>query len=204
MKNLKLMMLLFGLCTIITTQTTFAQDDSKSAAEKTELKRQMNNEAGEVANTMLQELKVLRKKHEDATPEQRVAINEEIEAIKAAYDKEIKGVHGDNADMAEIQAEKIRNEAVANELAAEAVLNDKKYSLEDKEEFIGEAKARLAVVKKRVLEAEANGEITDVEAKQRKIKISAIEEKLAQHAVSVSNAKVKIAQRVQELNALQQ
>ena len=57
MKNLKLTLLLFSLCALITTQFTFAQDDAKTAQEKSKLKEQMARGSAEKEGLLLQELK---------------------------------------------------------------------------------------------------------------------------------------------------
>ena len=195
MRNLKLMLLLFGLCTLMTTQNTFAQENSKSAKEKSLLSKQRNNEVLEVANKMTQEIRDLKKKYETATPEQRIAINEEIKALKLSYDKEVKGLSGDHANLTDVEAKK--------SLEKEGMHFDKNHSIENNEEFIVSAKKRIKNAKIKIANAEKNGELSEEEVKMKKNKILQIEKKLNHHAALVNNGKDKVDEQKREIRALQ-
>ena len=199
MKNLKLIVLLLSLCLTSSTML-FAQEDERTMQEQAALKEQLarENDKGEVASMMLQELNVLREQYENASEAERPAIEEEIRALKKAYNSEVKGA----ATLQEAMDAKVKADMVKSGMAENEDLVE--FNMSEKEAFISQSKLRLHNAKEKLAEQIANGEISEMDAKIKQIKINEIEEKLMNHITAVNLANAKIQKRKAELSELSQ
>ena len=119
-------------------------------------------------------------------------------ALKESYNKEVKG-------------EATLEEAMATKEKANMIKSDKpevngvsEFNMDEKEAFISKSKLRLHNAKEKLAAQIANGEISELDAKIKKIKIAEIEEKLMKHIASVNLANAKIKKRKAELSELNQ
>ena len=197
MKNIKLIMLLIAFCLLVTTQNSYAQDDSRAAQEKAELNNARNNDKIDLSNKFEQDLSELVIKREKASGKKRARIQEEINTLKASYNKEVKGI--ENIDLAEADRRKLIKEKAEMEDA----FSDKKYDMSDKDEFIIDARKRIKVAKVKFAKAQENGTLTPEQITLRRDKIGLAEKRLSQYEASVGDAKIKIAERMQEIKQLQ-
>jgi hypothetical protein len=203
MKNLKLTLLLFALCALITTQFTFAQDNERIAEEQAKLKEQMARGTNENAALMLQELKTLHEQYESASDNDRVAIKEKINALKASYNQEVKGDEGNeyaNDAVKDLGQEyniddKSKNVQNSEEYLATDITESLGFNISEKEAFIKDAKLRLAMAKEKLASDIENGKVSEMDIKIKKNKIAQVEEKLMNYVVSVDEAKRKLSKR---------
>ena len=162
MKNLRIV-LVFSILTMISVTDSFAQD----ANEKKMLALEKREKAN-FSDQKHRELRALNDAYEKASTAEKLEIKEKIKTLKKEYDTKVKGVS---------------NSALKSE--------EHKKEIKDNETFILESKARIKLAKERVAKAEANGEMTEKEAKAKKNKIAEIEEKLMQHELKVKEASQK-------------
>lgn len=165
MKNLRIV-LVFSILTMMSFPGSFAQEMSEKETLMLE-KRATQTLSAEKHN----ELNALNKAYKSATPEEQVQIREKIKVLKKEYDTQVKG-----------DPKRAQEKEKAN----------KEDNLEERLAFAKQAKERIVLAKERVKKAETNGEMTEDEAKAKRIKIAEVEEKLKKHELKILETKERL------------
>ncbi|MDO6596935.1 hypothetical protein Q4512_08405 [Oceanihabitans sp. 2_MG-2023] len=160
MKNFKTI-LVFGFVFMLSVSASFAQDKKVLSEKEIAYKEKRASESSVFAK---QQIALLEDKYEVANPEQQEQIIEKIKILK-----------------------KENNIQDDSNLVIDA--DNKKMDLESRVLFVEKSKQRIKILRERIKKAEANGEMTEIEAKAKKNNLAEMEEKLISHELKIAEIK---------------